>query len=276
MMSFKEQCIALRKLDYSVTEIMSITGRPKTSVYAHIRDIPLSPVRMQAYRDASGARIRTFAIARKGKSEKPFLAFDAWTPQLTLLVAHLMFDGGLRHGITEYSNRSEALIARVETLMANIYDFPPNRRLNENTGVHRISYFNVALASFLKRKSKELALEIGGFPPELQREFLRAFFDDEGCMDFKPHQNKRRIRGYQKDISILELIKEILSYFGIESHIELPNEVVISGKQNLSTFQQEIGFSPEVRINGKRSNSFWKESLEKRELLQRAIDSFKS
>ncbi|OGG72878.1 hypothetical protein A3A38_01555 [Candidatus Kaiserbacteria bacterium RIFCSPLOWO2_01_FULL_53_17] len=67
----------------------------------------------------------------------------------------------------------------------------------------------------------------------------------------------------------------MLSDFNIESRIQLPNEIVSVGKENLLKFEKEIGFSPGVRINGKRSNSIWKQSLEKREILRRAIASYK-
>jgi len=83
------------------------------------------------------------------------------------------------------------------------------------------------------------------------------------------------IRGYQKDLHILILVQRLLAQRGIAAQVKQPNEVVISGKENLRKFQKEINFSPGVRINGRRSNSIWKQSLEKRELLARAIVSFK-
>lgn len=274
--SFKEQCIALRKQDHSIVEIMRITGRPKTSIYQHIRTLPLSESRIQSYRKASGKHIRRFAAARKGKSEKQFTPFTEWTPESVLLVAHLSFDGNLRHRTVGYSNRSEALIKRVEYLMERIYEYPPKRSLNVATGVLRTSYYNVTLSLYLKNKSEELLQQIRSSDREHKREFLRAFFDDEGCMDFKIKNNKRRIRGYQKNIEVLYVIRDLLKDIGIDSHIEIPNEVVISRKNNLSAFQREINFSEGVCINGNRSNSVWKEHLEKRDLLQRAIDSYKT
>ncbi len=63
---------------------------------------------------------------------------------------------------------------------------------------------------------------------------------------------------------------------GINARVVKPNEVVIVGKENLIRFEREINFSPGVYMNGKRSNSRWKKHIEKRELLKRAIKSFKS
>jgi len=274
MRDFKQQCIALRKKDFSIIEIMRITGRPKSSIYTHIHTIPLSAKKQAQVKKASGEHIRQFAIRRKGKSLRPFKPFKAWTPELVLLLGHLLFDGEIQRNACVYNNRSVALITRVESLMREIYDWPPKKIQIVSTGVLRVAYYNVALAHYLHQKSDELLAHIHTLSREYKREFLRAFFDDEGCMNFR--NKTRRIRGYQKDVAILKLIQKLLSEFDILSHIEKPNEVVISGKENLIMFQKEIDFSRGVRINGKRSNSIWKQSLEKREILRRAITSFKS
>lgn len=160
--------------------------------------------------------------------------------------------------------------------MKDVYTFPPARYYNNITGVHRICYFNVALGAYIKKKAEDLLQNIEGLPLNTKKSFLQAFFDDEGCMDFRPDINARRIRGYQKDTGILGLISNLLLDFEIESRFQKPNEVIIRGKENLKRFQKEIGFSPGVKINGGRTNSIWKKHLEKRELLNRAIVSFKN
>lgn len=275
MSAFKEQCIALRKKDFSLLEIAKITGRPKTSVYFHIRGIPLSEGKMREVWKAHGERIRLFPLQRKGKSARNFRIFSQWNRAMVFLVAHFIFDGELNRGCL-YNNRNESLIRAVEEQMRKIYAYPPARYVNPLTGVVRIGYYNVALCSYLKEKAEELLNDVGTFRPDLKKEFLKAFFDDEGCMDFRPTQNRRSIRGYQKNIKILDTVHSLLSDFNIGASIQKPNEVVISGRENLERFQKEIGFSPGVRINGLRSNSIWKKHLEKRDLLDRAIASFKN
>lgn len=276
MNAFKEQCVALRKKDYSINEIMRATGRAKTSIYVHIKNIPLSDKRIQKYRATSGKWIRKFALVRKGKSVRPFQPFDAWSADTVLLVAHLLFDGEISRGKCIYNNRSKMLVERVEKLVRQWYDFEPKRYENQTTGVVRASYHNVALGAYLKGKSKELLRQVKGIPLDLKREFVRAFFDDEGCMDYRPQSSRRKIRGYQKDVKILKIVSNLLGDFGIESRVIKPNEVVITGKENLMQFAREINFSPGVYINGNRSNSRWKKHIEKRELLKRAIESFKN
>ena len=273
---FKERCIALRNEGYSIIEIMEATGRAKSSIHNHIKDIPLSKERREEIRKASGKRIRKFALARKGKSVRPFRRFGAWSADTVLLVAHFLFDGEIARTRCSYNNRSEALIERVARLMREWYNFEPRRYTNKITGVSRITYNNVALGSYLNTKSRELLQKVKKMPVDLKREFIRAFFDDEGCVDYRPENNRRSIRGYQKDVRILKIIKMLLADIDITARIVLPNEVMIVGKENLMRFEQEINFSPGVYMNGNRSNSRWKKHIEKRQLLRQSISSFKS
>lgn len=274
MTGFKEQCFELRMKGHTLGEIARITGRPKTSVYAHIKKLPLSTEKWTRIRAAHGVHIRKFALAKKGKSNRPFHPFE-WDEESVLMVAHFIFDGGIGHAGCSYNNRNEILLRRVEKLMTKIYKFEPTRYYNRLTGVSRISYFNVALSAYMKARAITLLRDIQKMKPALKVEFLRAFFDDEGCMDFRPARNHRCIRGYQKNVQILESVRAILADLGIDSKMQAPNEIVIAGKNNLLRFQGEINFSPAVCINGNRPNSIWRKSLEKRELLRRAIASYK-
>ena len=86
---------------------------------------------------------------------------------------------------------------------------------------------------------------------------------------------KRSVRGYQHDLEILCIVRRLLSDFSIESKIDHKYfEIIISRRENLLKFQKLINFSKGLRVNGQRSNSIWKESLEKREILRRAIASY--
>ena len=160
--------------------------------------------------------------------------------------------------------------------MSILYDFEPTKYNNEHTGVLRVSYNNVEFGAYMQEKAKDLMRDVEQLNMDLKREFLRAFFDDEGCMDFRPVKNKRSIRGYQKDIKVLNAVKNLLQGFGVEARVVMPNEVVITGKENLLCFEREINFSSGVYINGNRSNSRWKKDLEKRAILRMAIESYKS
>ncbi|MCB9811530.1 LAGLIDADG family homing endonuclease [Candidatus Nomurabacteria bacterium] len=264
----------MRKKDHTLNEIVQITGRSKTTVYFHIRNIPLSKQKRKKISEATRWRALRVAAARKGKALRPFKPFQSWTPELVLLVSHLMFDGEITKSKCRYHNRSAALIKRVEDLMQLVYDYKGTKNTDTTSGVVTVSFHNVELETFLKSKSKELLKNIHVFSRSKQTEFLRAFFDDEGCMDVRLNKSLRRIRGYQNDQEILKLVKLLLKNFDIESKLRKPNEVVISGKENLRKFQKEINFSKGVRLNPNRTNSIWKKDIEKRELLDIAIRSY--
>ena len=275
MKTFREKCIELRRSDYTLPEKMRITGRPKTSIHYHIQNIPLSTRKRAIIREQS--RLSAFKLSEKQRlrNEKSIRRFSNWDENTVLLMAHLLFDGEIHRGKCRYNSRSLVLIERVEALVRRLCTTQPKFYKNLHTGVTTIAFFNASLGRYLREKSEEILVDVGSMPKNLKREFIRAFFDDEGCIDHNPYRNHRRIRGYQKNVEVLEIVQRLLSDFNIESRIQLPNEIVSVGKENLLKFEKEIGFSPGVRINGKRSNSIWKQSLEKREILRRAIASYK-
>jgi intein-encoded DNA endonuclease-like protein len=276
MLSFKEQCIKLRKEDKTLNEIVTITGRSKTSVYFHIKNISLSARKQREISQNVRLQAKRVAANRKGKALRPHKTFKKWTPALVLLVAHLMFDGEILKRKCVYHNRSRMLTDRVERLMCEVYDFPPTVSIDKKSGVRRVSYHNVALANYLFEKAIEIKSSIANWSSDHQREYIRAFFDDEGCMDFRIQRNIRSVRGYQKDRKTLTLLCDLLENFNIKARVREPNEIVIYGKENLLRFQKEINFSEGVRLNPQRANSIWKKPIEKRVLLDLAIKSFKT
>lgn len=189
------------------------------------------------------------------------------------LVAHLLFDGHVSTSACAYYNRSEALIVHVVRCMCLVYPYVPAHTIDKN-GVSRVSWYNVELAALMQGKEEELLRSVATMDKELQRAFLRALFDDEGCVTYSVSRNARTVRAYQHNLPILRLAQTLLLVFGIESHVECKGvELIISRKENLIRFRDEIGFSIGLRMNGDRTNSVWRRSLEKRAVLDRAIAS---
>ncbi|MDP3661380.1 MAG: LAGLIDADG family homing endonuclease [bacterium] len=156
--------------------------------------------------------------------------------------------------------------------MQIVYPYLP-QKYESIPGVFKIGYYNVELESFFKQKARELLENIQNMGKGFQRTFLRAFFDDEGSVYFI--RKRRAVRGYQHNAKILMLIKRLLKNFSIKSNVdEKYNEIMITRKENILRFAKEINFSKGVRVNGNRSNSIWRKSLEKREILRRALASY--
>lgn len=275
--SFSRRCAVLRKRGYTLGEIAQLTDRPKTSVYFHIKNIPKSERLKKKIRDIQFEKIRGKGPV-KGKSllGRHWNSFQEWSPGRVNLVAHIMFDGAIRTSGILYHNRSEALLKNFRDKMNEVCFFLP-KRYNDRSGVSRVAYHNVELVPFFKNKVRILGREITGLPKEFKRQFLKAFFDDEGSIDFRPALHIRRVRGYQHYKRRLLLIQELLADFKISSYVDSRFfEIIISGKNNLETFKNEIDFSPGIKVNGDRSNSIWKKSPEKRRILAAALNSYRS
>ena len=269
--NFKDQCKILREKGYTLGEIVRITNRPKTSVYFHINTIPKTEklkLKLQ--------KIRINSIKGKGPIKgksilgRRYIDFKNWTPEYVNLFAHVMFDGSIRNIGILYHNRSQTLLKNFSTKIRGVYDFDP-KIYKKNDGVICLAYHNVELAPFFREKISQLLATIINAPKLLQKEFLSAFFDDEGSVDFR----KYRIRGYQHNDKILYLVQKLLKNFEVDSRVNTRfHEIVISRRENIEKFAKEINFSKGLRINGKRSNSIWKKSLEKRKILANLLKSY--
>jgi len=270
-----EKCRTLRKRGFTLGEIVRTINLPKTTVYGHVRDIPLSIETKERIARENTQRLKEIARRRKGKCipgrivPKP----KGWTNKLIFLTAHFMFDGEATSHSCVYHNRNKSLIGRVKSLMGKIFNLYPRELLNKETGVHRISYHYVELATYIKGKARELKKYIKTASLSEKKIFLQAFFDDEGCV-YK-YDNNRKIRGYQKELKILKLVQRLLKDFQIDSKIDQKyKEIVISRKENIIKFRDKINFSKGIYINPDRKNSIWKKKLEKREILNKIIDSY--
>ena len=274
MDSFKHRCIALRKRGFSLNQIVEKTKRSKTSVYFHIRHTPLNNKRRQEIRLARIERCINYSKGVKGKSKfgRHPIPFEIWNPSLVSLVGHILFDGTIKYGGCVYTNRSVSLLDHVTSCMQTVYPFQP-KRYESIPGVYKIAFHNVELEALMRDKEIELTENISHMGKELQRAFLRAFFDDEGSVYFTG--KRRAVRGFQYNSKILNLVQLLLRGFGIESVVDTKyNEMTITRQENIRRFEKEINFTKGVCVNGSRSNSVWKQSLEKRELLRRALASY--
>ena len=271
-----EKCQNLRRKGFTLGEIIKVTKLPKTTVFGHIRDVPLSIGRKKEIQENAIKRIVEFSRKRKGKciQGRVFSKPAGWTDKLIFLVSHFMFDGEITKGGCIYQNRNEDIINQVQDLMKEVFNLKPYSRFYKDTGVHRISYYYVELADYIRRKAKELKQHINNVSLQEKKIFLRSFFDDEGCVYC--WRNARKVRGYQHNLEILKLVQKLLKDFDIESKIdEKYKEIVISRKINLIKFRDKINFSEGIFINPNRKNSIWKRKLEKRKILDYTINSYK-
>ncbi len=270
-----DKCRSLRERGFSLKEIISATNLPKTTIFGHVSDIILSPEMKKRIHQSQTKKTIARNSARKGKCWKGReINFPKeWSNDLLFLTAHFIFDGAINYKDCVYQNRSEALILRMEKLMNKVFGLNSYRYFFQDTGVFRVAYYNVELSNYFKSKASWLMATIKDASTSEKRIFLQAFFDDEGCAHWR--KSKRIVRGFQKDLKILELVEQLLKDFNIQSTIDKKyKEIIISKKENLIKFQKEINFSPGIFINPNRKNSIWKQKLEKRHILLEMINSY--
>ena len=260
---------------------MEITGRPKTSVYYHIKDISLSKEKQEKIDEKTTSCLRKYNNEKRGQSQlgRSPKHFNKWTNDRVLLLGHLLFDGEVERHYCRYASSHEVLVNRVINLMQNqVYPYEPKIDKSDKTGVTKVSFYNVELGTYMRKKQQGLLDGVAELSSDNQLKFLTAFFDDEGCVEHREEYNIRRVRGYQDNMDILEIVQKLLSNFDVDATIRenTCNEIVISHRKDLRAFQEKINFSPGVKLNSDRANSVWNESLEKREILARAIDSYQT
>lgn len=201
-----------------MNEIIKLTQIPKSTIYDHIRDIPLSlkaEKRIKFKKKIAIQKLREFSQKRKGKClpGRKVIKPKGWSNNLILLTAHLLFDGEITSHRCVYHNRNLALINRVKILFKDIFNLKPVHLFYKESGVHRISYFYVELANYFQNKSSQLKKYIVTSSLEKKKLFLKAFFDDEGSIRFDKKWNKREVGGFQYNLEILKLVQKLLKDF---------------------------------------------------------------
>lgn len=271
-----QKCRTLRRKGFTLGEIIKATRLPKATIYEYVYNIELSPEAQERLRktkkriaEENTKKLNKFNRKRRKRIPKP----QNWSKELINIVGHFLFDGQILKSGCVYSNRSKSQINCLSELMKKHFNLEPYTRIKKDE-VIEIGYYNVNLGEYMKKKATDLLRFIISASQKEKRIFLKAFFDDEGCASW--WKNVRRVRGYQHNIKILKLIQKLLKDFNIKSRIEEKGkEIVISGKENLIKFRDKINFSEGIYINPERKNSIWKQKLEKREILEKIIDSYK-
>ena len=266
----------MRKDGFTLTEITNKTTLGKTTIFHHIKSISKSNILKKRLKAISRAAQKRVAESRRGKSVKNYIFIKPkkWNPDFVNLTSHFLFDGAITRSSCLYYNRNKVLVDNMIIQMKKILDVGDYKRYHDRNDVTRLAYHNVELVVFIRDKTTELLNYILYASKMEKISFLRSFFDDEGSVDFR--RSVRRVRGYQHNDKILFLIQKLLKDFQIASKVDTRfHEIIVGRRENISKFAKEINFSKGVRINGKRSNSVWKKSFEKRRILANLLASYK-
>ena len=271
-LSSKQRCRSLRRRGLSIGQIAKVVKRSESTVHWHVRDIRLTEAQRVRLRDQWRVVMAKVNARRQGQPLKPIdFRTPSWSKELVRLVAHLSFDGRIDRYGCYYYNRSYSQILHVKQRLYQLLGVNARMRLREN-GVWVLSYYNVAVAAWLSEREHEL-LQVIAPRIQWQKEWLQAFFDDEGHIHI--NGGIRRVRASQKSPGLLQTARTFLESLGIQSRIDQQaGAVEITGRKNLLGFQRHVNFSPGIRVNANRRNGLQDHSLEKRKLLERALGSY--
>ncbi len=260
---------------YSLGEISLALGLAKSSLYGHVKDIALNSEQIKTIKIRIKERSKNRINHRKGKClpGREIIKPNLWSNNLVHIVAHFMFDGRVSNDSCIYYSKDKYQISHMKQLLCKIFRAKPKIQLRDN-GVYGLTFYHVELADYIRKRKEELLAYLNnGASKSRKRIFLKAFFDDEGNVFYKG--DKRRVRGYQKSLLVLQQVRNLLSNFGIGSKINKDaTNIEISRYCNLIKFANEINFSPRIYINPKRRNGIWKERISKRRILSLLLNSY--
>ena len=270
----RDPCRLLRKRGYSIGQIARKLQVSESTVHWHVKNIHLTGAQREKLRSQKRELMAKVNARRRGQPLKPVLfRKPKWSRALIHLIAHLGFDGRIdRYGCYYYS-RSYPQARHVRRSLKRLLGIAPQVRLRPN-GIWVVSFCNVSVAAWLASKEREL-LQVARRRQEWQRQWLQALFDDEGHLHIS--KSLRRVRASQQDPQVLHYARGFLGALGISSRVDPQAQAVeITGRSNLIRFTREVGFSPGICVNRHRKNGLWDQELEKRDLLQRALHSYRS
>lgn len=270
------QCQRLRAKGNSFGEISSQTRIARSTLHAYLKKIFLSIGQIQEIEVRRKAKCKSKPNPRKGRclAGREIVKPKNWSDKLVHIVAHFMFDGRVDEYSCTYYSKDRYQIDHMRCLLREVFGAKPRIKLRDN-GVYGLLFHHVELASYIKdRQEKIFEYLNNGASLSSKKEFLKAFFDDEGNVYYS--KSTRRVRGYQKSCQRLEVIKGLLSIFGISGRINKnATYIEITGRENLAKFSQNIDFSPRIYLNPERKNSIWGKKISKKRLLGLSVDSYK-
>ncbi|MEK6891205.1 MAG: LAGLIDADG family homing endonuclease [Nanoarchaeota archaeon] len=190
---------------------------------------------------------------------------------LSRIVAHLMGDGHINHRYLRYNNKEEFLLNQFQNDMGSLFKDLHFIKGKVNSGTSFVQVQNKPIIFFLNSLAPDFRSYNLLFPKfvnnlELKREFLKALYDDEGCVGLrtfkKTNEIKRDITFSSNSLKLIEEIKNMLKEdFDITSNkvskyvktredkIFTNYVLAITGKYNFESFRDEIGFYHPIKAN---------------------------
>ena len=202
---------------------------------------------LRKVRKLTGHSINTIKKYIKGKVAFPIYpkplreGYDKITVEKVRLYAHTVFDGHITHTkynsyIVGYTNMNEELLREFEKDVDFVYGLKSGRHTRRGiTNLYccsKLMYYDIKnFDRSLIRKKEEYKIA-----------YLRAFFDDEGCVIFNPKRGKFYINGCQHNQDEILFIETLLKDLCIRSKV-YHFKIDITLNKDLFRYNELIGFT---------------------------------
>ncbi len=277
----------------------------EVTAYTKFRDVRFSDKGLQRYKEkissdrSKAGKIGGAKLAKSGLLDKirpsaveaarraRLKAIPPSAKELTLekvrVIAHCLFDGFVRKDVFGYVNASEALVMRFKSDVKRVYGFDPSdERVKGKAICVRFASKLAAedlltyMPNYSTRKNtfaKVPDLIVNG-SMEWKKEFLRCFWDDEGSCVFNMRTGDgeevvRQLEAFCENDDVRRSLIELHKSLGIDCY-ERDNKIIISKREDLTKFSEEINFSAGVEVE---KGIIWR-GFEKREVLRHMLESY--
>jgi transposase len=202
------------------------------------------------------------------------------SPEKAFLIGHLIGDGSVmrKSYAIRYTNTCLKLVLDVSKAFTSVYGL--EGRITQRDGIINIDWCSKEawkdLHSYTNYHCREwrVPTQIFEYPKVLGPPFLRALFDDDGCVALcssRKHENWQRWVCLRSICTYgCEDIARLLSLFEIRSR-KAYKAVIISGKENIKRFQSMVSFTTGVKVR----RGLWK-GIDKAEVLELLLASYEN
>ena len=204
----------------------------------------------------------------------------------TRIIAHALFDGwvSIRHNSVYelgYCNKNEVLVKQFAEDVSKVYGVPVSSIRRRSSGAWEITYRDKNMVADLLNimpsyPTKNLTVKL---PAEIAKAthayptFLRAFWDDEGTVNYYPQHRTRKLRAPCKPSCLRAQLLNMHLALDVDAREEKEHFITISGSENLIKFNEKIGFTSGVHVGrAKFGKDVWT-GYEKAEALNLMIRS---
>ncbi len=220
-------------------------------------------------RKITGHSINFIKKCIKGKVQFPIYpkplkdGYKKITKEKIRIYAHTVFDGCLSHSkansyMVSYINKNVELLNEFKRDLEKVYGLKVSVHKNKRE-VSTVYCCSKLMYYDLLNFDRKAILKNSDF----KKIYLRAFFDDEGCVSFNPNVNNFCISGSQHNQKEILFIKSLLDYFRIKNNV-YKYQIEITQNKSILKYSKLIGFTQtEKRRKLLNALEYYKQKFEK-------------